>query len=90
MIQALRRPLLTVDEFHAWEPPSGLEHRRWELVDGEPVCMAPPGINHGAIQSQAAMLIGMHLRTPPVLPRHHDTRRHSPPALAVQRACIGS
>jgi hypothetical protein len=36
------------------------------------------------------MLIGMHLRTPPVLPRHHDTRRHSPPALAVQRACIGS
>jgi Uma2 family endonuclease len=63
MSQALRRPLLTVDEFHGWEPPPGLEGRRWDLVDGEPVCMAPPGINHGAIQSQAAMLLGLHLRT---------------------------
>jgi Uma2 family endonuclease len=62
MSQALSRPLLTVDEFHAWEPPPGLEDRRWELVDGEPVCMAPPGVNHGAIQGQAAMLLGLHLR----------------------------
>ncbi len=63
MSHALRRPLLTVDEFHEWEPPPGLEDRRWELVDGEPECMAPPGINPGAIQSQAAMLFGIHLRT---------------------------
>ena len=63
MSQALRRPLLTVDEFQDWEPPPGLEDCRWELVDGEPECMAPPGINHGAIQSQAAMLFGIHLRT---------------------------
>jgi Uma2 family endonuclease len=63
MSQGPHRPLLTVDECHDWEPPPGLEDRRWELVDGEPVCMAPPGINHGAIQSQAAMLFGLHLRT---------------------------
>jgi Uma2 family endonuclease len=63
MSKGLRRPLLTVDEFHDWEPPPGLADRRWELVDGEPECMAPPGINHGAIQSQPAMLFGIHLRT---------------------------
>jgi Uma2 family endonuclease len=63
MSQALRRPLLTVDEFHAWEPPPGLEDRRWQLVDGEPECMAPPGVNHGAIQNQVGMLLGLHLRT---------------------------
>jgi Uma2 family endonuclease len=62
MSQALRRPLLTVNDFQDWEPPPGMEHLRWELVDGEPVAMAPPGLNHGAIQSQAAMLLGLHLR----------------------------
>ena len=62
MSQALRRPLLTVDEFQNWEPPPGMEHLRWELVDGEPVAMAPPGLNHGAIQNQAGMLLGLHLR----------------------------
>ena len=34
-----------------------MEDRRWELVDGEPVAMAPPGLNHGAIQSLAAFLL---------------------------------
>jgi Uma2 family endonuclease len=63
MSHALRRTLLTVDEFHDWEPPPGLEDRRWELVDGEPACMAPPGVNHGAIQNQVGMLFGIHLRT---------------------------
>jgi Uma2 family endonuclease len=62
MSQALRRPLLTVDEFQDWEPPPGTEDWRWELVDGEPVAMAPPGLNHGAIQSMAAFLLTGHLR----------------------------
>lgn len=79
MSQALRRPLLTVDEFQDWEPPPGMEDLRWELVDGEPVAMAPPGLNHGAIQNQVGMLLGLHLRdhrpscrvitTPGVIPR---------------------
>jgi Uma2 family endonuclease len=63
MSQALRRPLLTVDDFQDWEPPPGMDHLRWELIDGEPVAMAPPGINHGAIQSMAAFLLTGHLRT---------------------------
>jgi Uma2 family endonuclease len=62
MSQALRRPLLTVDEFQDWDPPPGMEDWRWELVDGEPVAMAPPGINHGAIQAQSAFLLTAHLR----------------------------
>lgn len=62
MSQALRRPLLTVDDFQDWEPPPGTEHLRWELVDGEPVAMSPPGLNHGAIQSMAAFLLTQHLR----------------------------
>jgi len=63
MSQALRRPLLTVDEFQDLEPPPGMADWRWELVDGEPVAMAPLGLNHGAIQGMAASLLGLHLRT---------------------------
>jgi len=62
MSQAVRRPLLTVDEFQDWEPPPGKEDWRWELVDGEPVAMAPPSLNHGAIQSMAAFLFTARLR----------------------------
>jgi Uma2 family endonuclease len=96
MSQALRRPLLTVDEFHDWEPPPGLEDRRWELVDGDPECMAPPGINHGAIQSQAAMLFGLHLRdhrptcrvvtTPGVIPHLRSRFNERVPDLGISCA----
>lgn len=84
---------MTVDEFHDWEPPPGLEKHRWELVDGEPVCMAPPGLNHAAIQSLAIMLIGVHLRsnrpscrvltTPGVVPRVRSKVNHRVPDLGV-------
>lgn len=63
MSQALRRPLLTVEEFQTWEPPPGMEHLRWELVDGDPIAMAPPGNNHGAIQGLASFLLIQHLLT---------------------------
>ena len=43
--------------------PPGTEDLRWELVDGEPVAMAPPGLNHGAIQNQVGTLLAIHLRT---------------------------
>jgi len=62
MSAALKRPpsRMTVDEFLAWD--SG-DHtgRRWQLVDGEPVAMAPARQNHGAIQSELARLLGNHL-----------------------------
>ena len=62
MSQPPRRPLLTVDEFQDWEPPPGMEDLRWELVDGEPVAMAPPGLNHGAIQNQVGSRCSIRLR----------------------------
>lgn len=92
----MRRPLLTVDEFHDWEPPPGLEDRRWELVDGEPACMSPPGINHGAIQNQVGMLFGLHLRahrpscrvitTPGVIPHLRARFNERVPDLGVSCA----
>lgn len=58
MSNALRVPhRMTVAEFQDWLPPAGLEDRRWNLVDGEPVCMAPTSVNHGLIQSELGGLI---------------------------------
>lgn len=84
---------MTVDEFYDWEPPPGLEKHRWELVDGEPVCMAPPGLNHAAIQSMAIILLGLHLRTnrptcrvlttPGVIPRVRPKVNHRIPDIGV-------
>jgi Uma2 family endonuclease len=50
---------MTVAEFLEWDPPDGGD--RWELVDGMPRAMAPPAPQHGAIQAEAARLIGNHL-----------------------------
>jgi Uma2 family endonuclease len=51
---------MTVDEFLVWdaEDASG---RRWQLIDGEPVLMAPAAQPHGAIQAELARLLGNHL-----------------------------
>ncbi|MBN8902949.1 MAG: Uma2 family endonuclease [Rhodospirillales bacterium] len=61
---ALRKPeppgWMTVDEFLAWEP-DDREVRRWALIDGLPVAMAPSSETHGAIQAELARLIGNHL-----------------------------
>lgn len=62
MSGALKHPptRMTLDEFLAWDSGdyTGL---RWQLVDGEPVAMAPARQNHGAIQSELGRLIGNHL-----------------------------
>jgi len=47
---------MTAVEFLAWNPAD-----RWELVDGTPRAMAPASPKHGAIQGEAARLIGNHL-----------------------------
>lgn len=84
---------MTVAEFQDWQPPAGLEDRRWSLMDGEPECMAPASENHGAIQSQACILIGSHLRaarsrcriivTPGVIPRTRSNYNERIPDLGV-------
>ena len=94
MSTSLRLPQrMTVAEFHDWQPPDPFQDRRWELVDGEPACMAPPSIDHGAIQSEIARLIGNWLvahrpscrviTTPGVIPRIKSDTNERVPDLGV-------
>lgn len=57
---------MTVDEFLIWDA-DDLTGRRWQLMDGEPVLMAPAAEQHGAIQAELARLLANHLaeRTSP-------------------------
>jgi Uma2 family endonuclease len=60
---ALRKSVptrMTLDEFIAWNP-GDPSVRTWQLIDGEPVAMAPGSDAHGAIQSEIARLLGNHL-----------------------------
>lgn len=50
---------MTVTEFLAW--PADPTGRTWQLIDGEPVAMAPASQTHGAIQSEVAALLRNHL-----------------------------
>jgi Uma2 family endonuclease len=60
---ALRKPdRMTVAQFQDWQPDRHAD-RRWQLVDGMPVCMAPASDNHGRIQAEAAFLLTAHLRS---------------------------
>ncbi|MEO8714267.1 MAG: Uma2 family endonuclease [Acetobacteraceae bacterium] len=49
---------MTVDEFLNWESGDG---SRWQLVDGEPRCMAPANRTHGSIQTRLSQLLSNHL-----------------------------
>lgn len=84
---ALRHPVparMTVDEFQVWDS-GDRSGRLWQLVDGEPVAMAPGSQNHGALQGEIGRLIANHLRvnkadcrlivTPGVVP-HLNARRN--------------
>lgn len=51
---------MTIAEFLAW--PSDGSGVTWQLIDGEPVAMAPASDTHGAIQAEIARLIGNHLQ----------------------------
>ena len=50
---------VTVAEFLTW--PSDSAGGIWQLIDGEPVAMAPASDTHGAIQAEIAALIRNHL-----------------------------
>ncbi len=51
---------MTVDEFLVWDS-DDLTGRRWQLIDGEPVLMAPAADAHARIQGEIARLLGNHL-----------------------------
>jgi Uma2 family endonuclease len=63
MSAALKHPpaRMTVAEFREWDS-GDLSGKHWQLVDGEPVAMAPTSDNHGSIQSELAYLLIAHLR----------------------------
>ncbi len=52
---------MNVAEFLAWDAPPG---RGWQLIDGEPVAMAPSSRTHGALQGELGGLIRNHLAVP--------------------------
>jgi Uma2 family endonuclease len=59
---ALKLPdVMTMTEFLAWDTPDG---RFWQLVDGQPVAMAPTSRTHGIIQGEIGSLIRNHLNVP--------------------------
>jgi Uma2 family endonuclease len=92
---ALRKPVptrMTLDEFLAWDPgDEGMS--TWQLMDGEPVAMAPGSDAHGAIQSEIARLLGNHLldrqiacrviTEPGVVPRVRSAQNYRVPDLGV-------
>lgn len=51
---------MTLEEFLVWDAPPGV---RWQLVDGQPVAMAPANDVHGTIQGEIGGLVREHLRT---------------------------
>ena len=83
---------MTVDEFLAWDPddPSAAG---WQLIDGEPVAMAPGSQAHGSIQNEIGRLLGNHLlergspcRTitePGIVPRVRSDRNYRVPDIGV-------
>ncbi len=56
---------MTLAEFFVWDSgdwDSGDPSvRHWQLIDGEPVAMAPDSHAHGAIQGEIVWLLGNHL-----------------------------
>jgi Uma2 family endonuclease len=49
---------MTVAEFLTWEAPAD---RHWQLVDGEPIAMAPASRTHGSLQLELGALMRNHL-----------------------------
>jgi Uma2 family endonuclease len=83
---------MTLTEFLSWDPadPSG---QAWQLIDGEPVAMAPGSETHAALQGEIGALLRNHLldrdgpcrllSQPGIVPRVRANRNFRIPDLAV-------
>ncbi len=87
---ALKPPdRMTVAEFLAWDAPE----TRWQLVDGEPIAMAPTSRTHGILLLELGSLIRNHLvgagsactviAAPGIVPRVRANENFRIPDLAV-------
>jgi Uma2 family endonuclease len=87
---------MTVDEFLVWDA-DDVTGRRWQLIDGEPVLMAPAAEPHGAIQNELGRLLANHLAergspcrviaAPGIVPRVRANENFRVPDLGV--TCAG-
>ncbi len=50
---------MTLDEFLAWDSGKWGD-AKWQLVDGEPVAMAPTRFTHASLQAELARVLGEH------------------------------
>jgi Uma2 family endonuclease len=83
---------MTLAEFFAWNP-EDTSVRSWQLIDGEPVAMAPATETHGALQMEIGALLRNHLlaRGGPcrviseagIVPRVRSDRNYRIPDLGV-------
>ena len=92
---ALRKPparTMTVAEFLTWNPDDPSVHA-WQLIDGEPVAMAPASDNHGTIQADLGARLWNHLTIPGsrcravmepgIVPRGRSDRNYRVPDIGV-------
>jgi len=87
---------MTLDEFLSWDP-HDRSGRTWQLIDGEPVAMAPGNDTHGSLQAEIARLFGNHLieqrsacrvvTEPGIVPHVRANRNYRVPDLGV--TCAG-
>ena len=83
---------MTLDEFLSWDP-HDRSGRTWQLIDGEPVAMAPGNDTHGSLQAEIGALLGNHLLAqgsacrvvtkPGIVPRVRANRNYRVPDLGV-------
>lgn len=83
---------MTLDEFVGWDP-GDASGQRWQLLDGEPVAMAPASEPHGAIQGEIIGLLRDHLiarhshcrviARPGIVPRVRANRNYRIPDVGV-------
>jgi len=82
---------MRLDKFLSWDPDYS-SGAKWQLVDGEPVAMAPASTPHAEIQAELTTLLGNHvlgrkpcrvLIKPGVVPRVRADRNYRVPDMAV-------
>ena len=83
---------MTVGEFLTWDADDPTVHA-WQLIDGEPVAMAPGSNNHGALQADLSQRLWHHLMVPEgrchvvtepgIVPRGRSDRNYRIPDIGV-------
>jgi Uma2 family endonuclease len=87
--------MMTVAEFLTWDCDDPTAHR-WQLIDGEPVAMAPASDNHGSLRANLTGRLWYHLMVPGnrcrvvtepgIVPRARSDRNFRIPDIGVTRA----